>query len=75
MWLCNDFMYFRFNNYKRSGSFYILTATTKLSLLTHLVRPVINNKDNLVGNEFYKTMKVLLPKSSWKKILFLIVKK
>ena len=43
-----------FNNYKRSGSFYILTATTKLSLLTHLVRPVINNKDNLVGNEFYE---------------------
>ncbi len=43
-----------FNNYKRSGSFYIFTATSKLSLLTHLVRPVINNKDNLVGNEFYE---------------------
>ncbi len=43
-----------FNNLKRSGSFYILTATTKLSLLTHLVRPVITNKDNLVGNEFYE---------------------
>ncbi len=43
-----------FNNYKRSGSFYILTATTKLSLLTHLVRPVINNRDNLTGNEFYE---------------------
>ena len=41
-----------FNNYKRSGSFYILTATTKLSLLTHLVRPVISKKDNLKGHEF-----------------------
>ena len=43
-----------YNNYKRSGSFYILTATSKLSLLTHLVRPVINNKDNLSGSEFYE---------------------
>ena len=43
-----------FNNLKRSGSFYILSSTTKLSLLTHLVRPVISNKDNLVGKEFYE---------------------
>ena len=41
-----------YNNYKRSGSFYILTATTKLSLLTHLVKPVISNKDNLKHGEF-----------------------
>lgn len=43
-----------FNNLKRSGSFYILSSTTKLSLLTHLVRPVISNKDNLIGREFYE---------------------
>ena len=43
-----------FNNLKRSGSFYILSSTTKLSLLTHLVRPVISNKDDLVDREFYE---------------------
>ena len=40
------------NNFKRSGSFYILTATTKSSLLTHLVNPVISKKYNLKSNEF-----------------------
>jgi len=42
-----------FNNLKRSGEFYILSSTTKITLHTHLAKQVISEVQNLDNNEFF----------------------
>ena len=41
-----------YNNYKRSGQFYIMTADSKVNLHIDLVGKVIGKKFNLTGREF-----------------------
>ena len=43
-----------FNNLKRSGEFYILASTTKITLHTHLVSHVISEVQNLDDYEFFE---------------------
>lgn len=43
-----------FNNYKRTGNFYILASSTKLSFHTHLVSPVMQKKLNMSHYEFFE---------------------
>lgn len=41
-----------YNNYKRSGSFYIMTADSKLNLHIDLVSKVMSKKFNMTGKQF-----------------------
>ena len=43
-----------FNNLKRSGEFYLMTSTTKITLHTHLVSHVIKKAQNLNDYEFFE---------------------
>jgi hypothetical protein len=42
-----------FNNYKRSGKFYILPATTKFDLHLIIVKNVVTKKENITEKEFF----------------------
>ena len=42
-----------FNNYERSGKFYILPATTKFDLHLTLVKNVVTKKENITEKEFF----------------------
>jgi hypothetical protein len=42
-----------FNNYKRSGKFYILPSTTKFDLHLTIVKNVVTKKENVTEKEFF----------------------
>jgi hypothetical protein len=42
-----------YNNYKRSGKFYILPATTKFDLHLTIVKDVVTKKENITTKEFF----------------------
>lgn len=42
-----------FNNYKRSGKFYILPATTKFDLHLTIIKNVVTKKENITEKEFF----------------------